>query len=909
MLGQALGQYTVESQLGAGGMGVVYLATDTRLGRQVAIKVLHDISLTDVERLARFDREARVLASLNHPNIAAIHGLEKAGDMTFLVLEYVPGETLAERVARGPLPIKEALDIARRIAEAVDAAHQRGIVHRDLKPANVKITPEGQVKVLDFGLAKPLDATTAGSESAATATHPRDLTHAGMVIGTLSYMSPEQASGRDVDGRTDIWALGCILYEMLTGRRTFAGGSTTEILVQVLDRDPDWNALPTNTPANARQLLRRCLMKDLRRRLHHAGDVRLELEEALADSVSGSTPVPMTRRRRPGTVLLTGIATGLVLGGLGAGITMWRGSVPLPAPRVVRFMIDLPKDSPVRPAWGVDLTFSRDSQTLLYPVGVALHERRLETSEMKPLVAAAGLRNPIFSPDSQSLLMPDYVKGALVKVPLAGGTRVPVTPVDMFFRGEWGADGYIYATTQLIGGIIRVPDAGGSAEPVTEVDAKKDERSHRFATLLPGGKAMLFTVASGDIASYDDARIDVIDLVTKKRKTIINGGTYARYSPSGHVVYARAGSLYAVPFDARKVEVAGPPVKVLDGVLMSSNIGTAYFDISPAGDLAYAVGPSESGGRTLQWVDRHGRTTPLPLPPRPYLNPRLSPDGTQLAVEIEGANHDFYVYDFDRDILSKFTTDGTSHAPIWSPDGRRIAYRTWKGGAMTMSWMPADRSGPEQSLVNFKAWQSAVSFSPDAKYLTFDQYDRTSVDGGDIWVLPLDGDRQPRPVVKTTFPEGAAKFSPDGQWLVYSSMESGKSEVYVQAWPGPGAKIQISSEGGTDPMWRRDGTEIFYRSDSQMMAVPVITGTAFKAGKPQRLWAEGYFQGLSSSCGWKGTSRTSYDVSIDGQRFLMIKDADAQLYATKIAVVVNWVEELRRIMAEAAAARPPAPRL
>lgn len=907
MIGRTLGQYTVESQLGAGGMGVVYLATDTRLGRHVAIKMLHDISLADPERLARFDREARLLAALNHQNIAAIHGVEKTGDTTFLVLEYVPGETLADRIGRGPLPLADALEIACDIAEALDAAHQRGIIHRDLKPANVKITPGGQVKVLDFGLAKSLEAGAVHAFDPADATQTAGLTHADIIVGTVAYMSPEQASGRSVDGRADIWALGCVLYEMLTGQRPFRAGSTSELLVQVLERDPDWTALPDDTPASVRRLLRRCLKKDPRRRLHHAGDARLELEEVAAGDadVSASSSRSITRRRRVETVIF-GVIAGLIVGVVGAGVWMnvRRGSdSPL---RVVHFSIDLPLRSPVRPGWGVDLVFSRDSRTLVYPVGAELYERRLDAPDALRLAAAAGLRNPIYSPDSQSLLMPDYVKGMLVKVPLGGGARVPVAPVDMFFRGEWSTDGYIYVTNQLIGGVVRVPEDGGPVEPVTEIDAAKHERSHRFAAMLPGGRAMLLTVASGDIATYDEARIDVADLVTKKRKTVITGGTYARYSPSGHIVYARAGSLFAVPFDERALTTSGAPVKVLDGVLMSTNIGTAYYDISPNGDLAYAVGPAESGGRTLHWVDRQGRSTALPLPARPYLNPRLSPDGRRLAIEIEGANHDFYVYDFDRGILSKFTTDGTSHAPIWSPDGRQIAYRTWKGGAMTMARMPADRSAPEQRLVNFKAWQSAVSFSPDAKYLAFDQYDRTSNDGGDIWVMPLEGGLEPQAVVKTPFPEGGAKFSPDGRWLLYSSMESGRSEVYVQAWPGPGAKVQISSEGGTDAMWRRDGAEIFYRADSAMVAVPVsIGGRTLHAGKPHRLWTGEYFQGLSSSCGWRGTSRTSYDISPDGERFLMIKDADMQLYATKINVIVNWVEELKRTMVDAVVSRSP----
>ena len=895
MIGQALGQYRVESELGAGGMGVVYQAIDTTLGRRVAIKVLRDQFLIDPHRVARFEREARLLASLNHTNIAAIHGLEHAGDVTFLVLEYVPGQTLADRMAAGPLPIRESLGIARQIAEALEIAHQRGIVHRDLKPANVKITPEGQVKVLDFGLAK---AVTPNDDAAAiAATTAQDFTEVGIVIGTVGYMSPEQATGKPVDMRTDVWALGCIIYELLTGMRTFSGDTAAAVLAQVLEREPDWGALPRDTPDNVRRLLRRCLSKDTRHRLHHAADARLELEDALAGA--GNDGVSIVPPRRGMLPAIVAVATAVILAAIGLVNWTWRQDAAVPVARIVRFAIDLPADSPLRPGYRVDLTFSRDSRTLLYPVGAALHARRLDESDSTEVKAAAGLRWPFYSPDSRWLLMADPVRNALVKVPLTGGASIPIAPADMMFGGDWASDGSIYVTNQLIGGILKTPEQGGGTEAVTQIDVDSQERSHRYSTLLPGEKALLFTVASGGIDSYDDARIDVIDLATKQRKTVVRGGTYARYSPSGHVVYARGGSLYAVAFDHRTLEVSGTPVKVLDGVLMSTNIGTAYFDISRNGDLAYALGPPENGGRTLHWVDRRGRSVRLPLPPRSYLNPRISPDGSRLAMEIEGPNHDFYLYDFDRDVMSKMTTDGISHAPIWTPDARRIAYRTWKGGAMTMSWMPADRSGPEEPLVNYKAWQSATSFSPDGKHLAFDQYDRTSSDGGDVWILSLEGGRDPQAFVKTGFPAGAAKFSPTGKWLAYSSMESGKAEVYVQAWPGPGAKIQISSEGGTDPLWRHDGTELFYRNGPKMMAVPITAGQTLQPGKPVLLWTGDFTHGLSSSCGWRGTSRTSYDVSLDGQRFLMIKDDDQRLFATKIILVVNWAEELKRIMTAA----------
>ncbi len=596
--------------------------------------------------------------------------------------------------------------------------------------------------------------------------------------------------------------------------------------------------------------------------------------------------------------------TGLVVGAVAFGTWAWRSSVPAAPPRVVRFTIDLPPGQRIVPGWNPNFTFSRDSKRLLYHVVgdkgvVGLHERRLEEAEGRLLPEGQGLRSPIYSPDGRWLAVSAPEEPLLVKIPSAGGAPLPIAPLEMPFAGDWGADGYIYWTNQLIGVVIRTPESGGDSEPVTELDLARQERTHRYAKLLPGGKALMFTVASGGIDSYDDARIDVFDLATRKRTAIVHGGTSPHYSPSGHVVYARGGALHAVPFDTARLEARGMPVRVLDGVLMSTNIGSAYFDISPAGDLAYAAGPSEKGERTLEWVDRRGKARPLPLPARSYLNPRISPDGSKLAVEVEGVNHDFYVYDFDRAVLTNMTNDGISHAPIWTPDGRHIAFRSWKGGKMTLWWMPGDRSEPPQRLLTkLEGWQQAVSFSPDGRNLIFDQREGLARSSA-VWVLPMEGDREPRPFAAAESPEGAGKFSPDGRWVVYCSMESGRGEVYVQPWPGAGPKIQISSEGGMDPVWRRDGKEIFYRNNRKMMAVAVLTGPPFRAGRPQLLWEGDYMFGPSSSCGLKGATTTSYDVSPDGQRLLMIRESDQGLYATKIVVVLNWVEELKRKMADA----------
>jgi serine/threonine-protein kinase len=461
----------------------------------------------------------------------------------------------------------------------------------------------------------------------------------------------------------------------------------------------------------------------------------------------------------------------------------------------------------------------------------------------------------------------------------------------MFSRGDWGTDKYIYFTERYPAGISRIPENGGAKEPVTELDAARKEFVHKHAQILPGGRAIMFTVVAAGMESYDDARVEIHVLATKQRKPLVQGGFCARYSPSGHVVYARGGSLYAVPFDADRLEVTGPSVKVADGVLMGTNVGSAYFDVSSQGALAYAVGAAEGGQRTLVWLDRQGKAEPLPLPQRSYLFPRISPDQRTLAVEIEGPTHDLYSYDFARGVMTRMTTDGLSHAPVWTPDGRQICFRSWKAGTMTMWRMPSDRSGPEERITSVGAWQSPVGVSPDGRYLAFNQGMMPS----DVYVLPLDGRGQPQPVVKSGFSNAAAKFSPDGKWVVYCSNESGRPEVFVQPWPGPGPKIQMSSEGGTDPLWTRKGDEIFYRNADKMMVVPVSLAGSLQAGRPRLLWEGHYSHGMSSSCGPPGVSSGNYDITADGRRFLMVKDEDQDVYSTKLVVVLNWARELTEL--------------
>ncbi|HEY3171846.1 MAG TPA: protein kinase [Thermoanaerobaculia bacterium] len=893
MLG-TLGHYDLQEKLGAGGMGIVYRARDAVLHREVAVKVLPDTFSSDPERLARFEREAQLLASLSHPNVGAIHGMEEAGGVRYLVLELVPGETLAERLAKGPLQVPEALEVSRQIAEALEAAHERGIIHRDLKPANVKITPKGRVMVLDFGLAKAFAVPTGAPDLSHSPTVTFEGTRDGVILGTAAYMSPEQARGKSLDERTDVWSFGCVLYETLTGSSPFAGETVSDMLAAILGKEPEWDRLPKETPAVARRLLGRCLRKDRERRLHSIADARIELEEAIAGPVDMEA-LPAPGRR--GGILVAALA-GLVVGALGVWLaTSGVGREKAKPTTPVRFAVQLPAREAIVTGFNPALALSSDTTRLVYLAQSGaqrmLYMRRLDQLEAKPIPGTENGGVPFFSPDGQWLGFRHGPSRKFKKIALSGGAPLTICETETANGVSWGPDGTIIITPQTPSGVARVSSSGGPLEPLTKLDLSKGERNHRFAEFLPGGKAVLFTVGVADMESYDEARIAVQSLETGARKTLVEGGTCARYSPSGHIVYARGGTLLAVPFDAKRLVVTGPPVPVLSGVFESVNNGSAQFAISADGSLAYIPGPAEGAKRLPVWVDRGGKAEPLALPERPYLHPRISPDGTQLAIEIEGPNHDFYVYEFGRGMLTKMTFDGVSHWPLWTPDGRKLTFRSWRTGFFTMWWMPADRSGPEERLTNVGRMQSPASWSPDVRVVAFTQANDDT--GPDVYVLDRTARPEPRPFVRSKFAEGSPRFSPDGRWIAYTSNESGRNEIYAQPYPGPGPKIQISNEGGTDAVWSPPGGELFYRNGDNMMVVAVTTSPTLKASAPKVLWEGHYSHGTSSSCGPPGPTSSNYDVTPDGKRFLMIRDRDQDANPNTIHVVLHWANELARI--------------
>jgi len=904
LVGRQLGVYHVQALIGAGGMGEVYRARDTRLGRDVAVKILPSHFIADPDRRARFEREARTLASLNHPHIAAIYGVEEAGSSTgsgqavmALVLELVEGDTLAARLHRGPVAITEALTIARQIADALDAAHEKGIVHRDLKPANVKVTPDGTVKVLDFGLAKAAAGDESSPDISQSPTIAVDGTHAGLILGTVGYMSPEQARGRPVDKRTDIWAFGCVLFEMLAGRTTFAGDTVSDTIATILTREPAWDQLPDATPPEVRRLLRRCLQKDPKQRLRDIGDARIELDDALSgttrDDPASQQTSGITRRAAIGA--LAGVIAGSAATGLFA-ISRYRGPTPR---RLTKFGVaDLAADELFVASHGRRIAISPDGTHLTYVAtnGTQLNKLYLRSlSDLKPRLLVENGAQPFFSPDSRWIASVDAAAEQLRKTSLTGGA--PVTVCRGFGGGAGGgtwADGdTMYFVGTNPGGLLRVAAAGGQTDEVAKFDFAGGERSYKFPSALPGGKAILFTMATVDSESFDDAHIAVFMPATGQKKVLVDGGTHPRYSPSGHLVYARNGQLLAVRFDPGRLEVTGQPFTVLEGVLMSRNSGVANFDIAASGDLAYIPGKAEGGARTLVWVDRSGQAERVPLPTRSYLHPRISPDGRKVAVEIEGSHHDIYVYDFTSGVLSNITTDGVSHWPVWSPDGRDVAYRSGPMGRFQLWQVRADRSRAPEAVPATGVSQSAESYSPDGQAIAY-----TVAAPGvppKVTVVALQGDRTPRQLDNSRYAQGSPKFSPDGGWLAYCSNESGKPQVYVQAFPGPGPRIQVSSDGGTDPVWRRTGSELFYRNGDSMMAVPVSPGPSFVNGRPHELWKGHYSHGMSSSCGPAGPTSSNYDVTPDGERFLMIKDEDQDSATSRQAVVVlGWADELSR---------------
>jgi serine/threonine protein kinase len=854
--GTHLGLYEILSLLGAGGMGEVYQARDTKLGREVAIKILPEAFAKNPERLARFEREARLLASLNHSNIATLHGLEQSGDTHFLVMELVPGETLAQRLGRAPIPVSEALPFFKQIADALEAAHEKGIVHRDLKPANIRITPEDKVKVLDFGLAKALHGDPVASDLTESPTITRDATETGVILGTAAYMSPEQARGKQVDKRTDIWAFGCCLYEALTGKVAFLGETVSDTIAKILEREPQWEALPAKTPIIIRSLLRRCLQKDPARRQHDIADARIEIEEAISEPLSVAPPVVASRSRWKPAIpwALTVIA---------AVIVSWYIARPPPSMGVRHLSINLPPGQAL--GEGPALALSPDGKLLAYAArnrvtvrwGLyrsQLYLRALDGFETQPIPGTEGAQSPFFSPDGEWIGF--YADGKLKKVMIAGGA--PVT----------------------------LPADGGEPERVSTLDAQKGEVLHLLPEFLRKPEAIFFQIwdeAVWETGSAGSGKIAVLSLRTGKHQVLVEASTMPRYVP-GYLVYLARGSVRGAPFDQEKLELTGPPEMLVENVMWSATSGWAHFALSRNGSLAYVPGGDvEEAPTTLTRVDPKGNAVPLTNERRAFRNVRVSPDGQRLALTIQQeGDADAWVYEMANDTLTRLTsTPWSENFALWTPDGTRVACGRWEPGMESnLFWIPADGSGEAERLYESEHALHPTSWSPDGKLLVFEE--RHPDTGSDIGVLPIEGDRTPQPLLNTPFDEYNGKVSPDGRWLAYVSNETGREEIYVRPFPGSGAKRRVSADGGHSPVWAPRGRELFYRNGDRLMAAGINTEPDLTVGRPQLLFEAEF-----------GTDYDGYDATADGQTFIMIQGESSRL-VTEIRVVLNWVEELKR---------------
>jgi Tol biopolymer transport system component len=886
--GTELGTYEVVAPIGAGGMGEVYQAHDTKLGRDVAIKVLPEAFAHDPERLSRFQREAKLLASLNHPNIATIHGLEESNGTHYLVMELVSGENLAERVKRdGPVPVEEALTIAKQIAEALEAAHEKGIIHRDLKPANVKLTPEGKVKVLDFGLAKAFAGDTSTEDMGNSPTLSMAATMQGVILGTAAYMSPEQAKGKAVDKRTDIFAFGAVLYELLTGKQAFHGDDVTDILGAVLRMEPDWSQLPEATPAAIRILLRRCLRKDKRQRLSDASDVRIEIEDAIAapkDSGATLTAPASTSR------LLLAVAAATTIISFVMAWGWWRSTRPIEQVlrSLVRLDVDLGLDVSLGSIAGVDEIISPDGTRIVYVSQGRLFTRRLDQPNATELAGTVGAYAPFFSPDGQWVAF--FATGKLQKISVEGGSAITLCNATVGRGGSWGEDGNIIAALSGLSGLSRIASAGGPPTPVT--DLQSGEVTHRWPQILPGAKAVLFT-SSTSATAYDGANIEVMSLADHRRKTLVRGGTFGRYLPSGHLIYVNRVTLFAVPFDADRLEVHGTAAPVLDQVGYSAQSGSAQFDFSQTGTLIYRSGGAGGGLFTVAWLDGAGTVKPLLAKPGTYGRPSLSPDGQRLALDVtEGSGQDIWVYDLKRDTMTRLTFTGTASYPVWSPDGRYIAFQASGGGGISVT--RSDGAGKPQPLTQSKNPQFPWSFTPDGKRLAF--FEQDSKTFSDLWTVPLESNSpglragKPEVFLQTSADERYPAFSPDGRWMAYRSDESGTLQVYVRAFPDKGGKWQISNSSSTNPMWSRNGHELFFEtSDRHIMLVTyAVKGDSFVADKP-RVWSD---KQLGTTLGAKNA-----DPAPDGKRIVAlmpVETAEGQKTQSHVTFLMNFFDELRR---------------
>jgi eukaryotic-like serine/threonine-protein kinase len=899
--GSSVGPYRILASLGAGGMGEVYRAEHVRLGREVAVKVLHELTSDNPEYKSRFEREARVLASLNHPNIATLHGLEEVGESTLLEMELVPGETLAERISHGPLSPQDTLPIFKQIALALEAAHDRGIIHRDLKPSNIKVTPEGRVKVLDFGLAKAFD--TDRPDSSSNAAMFTTTTQRGLILGTAAYMSPEHVRGKALDRRTDIWAFGCMFYEALTGTPPFASETVSDTLAAVLREEPDWRAL-AHTPLAIQRLIKRCLKKDPQTRLHDIADAGLEIEDAVAESAPLMLPVPgrepwrISRRRAIFTALAI---VALVAAVLTAGYWLAGRAPVLSTAGVTRLTVPVPAGQQVERGGLAPLAISPDGSRLVYVAveregRTQLFARPLDRFESTPVAGSEGGSAPFFSPDGRWIGF--YANGMLQRVSIDGGAALKICDTPAIWSASWGQDDTIvFAGAGTPGGLWRVAAGGGTPERLTTVDAD-NERQHAYPERLPSGDVLFGIITDRGwhlaVLSLDAKQVNALGAPG-------SGGAGARWVNTGHLLYASGGGLVAVPFEPAR-GMTGSPVPLLERPDVDAS-GSAAFAVSASGTLVYIPKTATLPLRALVMVDSAGRATLLSEARAAFTHPRLSRDGRRLAVAIESeTGSDIWVYDLERKSRTRLTDGGVNQFPIWSDSDRRVTYQGARSGTVALYSKAADGSGDAERVIRAPDPSGAsrslagllpgsmptftpanphlpMSWSNDGTTLAFDE--RKPSAERDIWVVTKGSD--PSPFLVTSFDESAPVFSPDGKWLAYVSDESGRNEVYVQPYPGPGSKWPISTEGGTEPAWSSDGRALYYRRGDAMVSVLITPGPEFRYGQPTTLF-ESRYETIDGA--------RNYDVAGDKPSFVAVR-SEGMVEARRFNVVLNWFSELR----------------
>ena len=889
--GTRLGPHEILSLIGEGGMGEVYKAKDTRLDRTVAIKVLPEHLADNPERKARFEREAKAISQLNHPHICTLYDVGEQDGIDYIIMEYIDGETLAERIARGPIPIDETVAIARQIAEALEAGHEAGVIHRDLKPPNVKLKEDGTIKVLDYGLAKALEGEVSGgadSELSQSPTLAREGTQLGVILGTAAYMSPEQAKGKKVDRRTDLWAFGAVVYEMLTGKRAFAGEDVSDTLAAVLRAEPDWDALPSETPWRIRDLLRRCLRKNPAERLRDASAARLDIEDAL-DETRQPDAESITHARTHFFSIVAALVAALVAG---VGVAIWMK----PEPRdVTRLDLYIPPDLELLSNRSAPIISPDGRNVVVRGVrqdGSQLYLRRIDQADFVPISGTAGGFGAFFSPDSQWLAFNlGGTRGTLKKVPLSGGAPVDISDGIYGDRSSWGEDDTIVFTSRD-GGLMQVPSSGGTPSVVTTLIG--NEFRHLHPHILPGGASVLFTAVSGT-AGTETSRTIVVSLDSGERTDLNLSGTNPVYVSSGHLLFARTGTLLAVPFDPASFEVQGDVRSVQDGVSAQVADRETFFSVSRDGTLLFVTGLGDAFRKArLVWVDRAGKQTLASEHVRNYAPaPRLSPDGRRVVVPItREMGADNWILDIGRDVFTRLTFDGFLNGkPLWSPDGTRIFFVSngASGRHFDIFSTLSDGSADAEQLTE-NLYRIVTSVSSTSDILIFRQQSDVGSIDRDIGMLRLDDGSEPVLILDSDFAEHGGDLSPDDRWLAYVSDESGEEEVYVRRFPDLNSRLQVSVAGGNEPKWSTDGRELFYRNGSSMMSVAISArGEELEAGRPEFL-----FEGPYATGHYGGNPGTNYDVAGDG-RFLMILPDSAKNPA-RLHVVLNWAEELKRLV-------------